>query len=548
MNTITLVTSGRNSWPPFFLIIISLLISFFLCSCSSGGGNGDTTAPTATVTTNAPALPNAALVPESTVITVLFSESMDTSAGALQLGGEMASESNGGIWSTTANSNDTLTISPSSAWFGSPGRSLTIDALDLAGNALSTLYLSYDIYRGTVYYVDASQPDDLGDGLTPATARQSLANALADATTPATLLVKAGTFASGTSLTLREGVSLYGGYNTDFSQRAPATLVTTIQSTSAGARNAGNRMFYSAIYGTGSTTPISNDTIIDGFTLRGPVTGSGPSYAVILENAANPTLQNNVIHGGGSDNNSTGIYVLQASPLIQKNRIHGGDGAIIGSNSYGMTLAISSATVINNEIYGGGSLTSTGSTYGITLTDASPTLRNNTIHGGISDPVIAPASYAISSSGTSHPFVQNNILMSKAGTYAICYVESGNAQPEIFQNNSFFQCDVMYWDDDLGCMGNAFCTTLDELNAMADIAGGLSGNVIADPLLADIDGPDDDLYTMDDNDWHFSMTSPVEVTGGGLNGIDEGWSFTTDMDDIARPASGTPWAIGAYEP
>jgi len=535
-----------------FLLSMACLV---LSACG-GGGSTDSTAPTAVVTTSATATSDPGLIPTDAVITITFSESMDTRAGSWRLGGDLAGESNGGVWNMTRMWNNTLTIRPAASWFASPDRTLTVDARDLAGNALATLHLNFDVYRGTLYYVDASQPDDAGDGLTPATARQSLVNAVSSATTPATMLVNAGTYASGTSVILREGISLYGGYNANFSQREPATQVTTVKSTSAGARNAGNIKFLVAVYGDGSTTPITNTTFIDGFTLMGTSFGSGPTYAVLLENDANPTLQNNLIHGGGNrvidstvnplDTNA--IVITLAAPLIQKNRIHGGFGASSSSHSASaVTLTQSSARVINNLIYGGGDLTSTGSTYGITLTDASPILRNNTIHGGLSNPENLTPSYAITSSGTSHPVVQNNILISKAGTNAICYVESGNAQPQDLQNNSFYQCDVMYWDDDVACMGMAFCTSIDALQSMADITGGLSGNVIADPMLADFDGADDDPLTLNDNDWHFSATSPVEVTAGGLNGIDAGWTFTADMDGVTRPASGSPWSMGAYQ-
>jgi hypothetical protein len=71
-----------------------------------------------------------------------------------------------------------------------------------------------------------------------------------------------------------------------------------------------------------------------------------------------------------------------------------------------------------------------------------------------------------------------------------------------------------------------------------------------DPLFADIDGADNDINTMDDNDWHLSAGSPASVTAGGLNGLDQNpaWTFTTDKDGVTRPASGNPWSIGAYEP
>jgi hypothetical protein len=50
------------------------------------------------------------------------------------------------------------------------------------------------------------------------------------------------------------------------------------------------------------------------------------------------------------------------------------------------------------------------------------------------------------------------------------------------------------------------------------------------------------------DDWHLSASSPTAVTTGGLNGIDQGWSFTTDYDGVTRPASGNPWSMGAFEP
>lgn len=78
-------------------------------------------------------------------IVVKFSESMLTSS--LQLSGLMATQSNGGTWSSTK---DTLTISPASSW-KSGSQSLTVSATDLVGNQADTI--------NAVYTVDALSPN-----------------------------------------------------------------------------------------------------------------------------------------------------------------------------------------------------------------------------------------------------------------------------------------------------------------------------------------------------------------------------------------------------
>ncbi len=135
-----------------FSVLILCLI-FYSCSISSevttpidgGNGNtgGDTTAPTASVSPV-----SGSAISSTTSVIITFNESMDKAT--LVLGGNMASESDGGIWSSKAlffitSVDDTLTISPSTAWTGGSGRTLTVDCDDLAGNPLSTLSLSYTV-------------------------------------------------------------------------------------------------------------------------------------------------------------------------------------------------------------------------------------------------------------------------------------------------------------------------------------------------------------------------------------------------------------------
>jgi hypothetical protein len=100
-----------------------------------GTGGTDMTSPTATVD------PTTVTLGKTAAITIAFSESMDTAT--LVLDGALGDESDGGVWSMNNAANDTLTLSPTSSWTSGPGRNLTVDAADLAGNALAPLARSY---------------------------------------------------------------------------------------------------------------------------------------------------------------------------------------------------------------------------------------------------------------------------------------------------------------------------------------------------------------------------------------------------------------------
>ncbi|MFW5689395.1 MAG: choice-of-anchor Q domain-containing protein, partial [Spirochaetota bacterium] len=64
-------------------------------------------------------------------------------------------------------------------------------------------------------------------------------------------------------------------------------------------------------------------------------------------------------------------------------------------------------------------------------------------------------------------------------------------------------------------------------------------NITGDPLFVDIDGADDDIDTLDDNDWHLTAGSPAADAGAELSA-----DYVTDHDEVPRTV---PWSIGAYE-
>jgi len=533
----------------------------------------------------------------ATPVVVIFDETMDTNNAFYSVAGTMAGESDGGVWSSTNTTNDTLTILPANGhWAPSLERSMVINARDSSGNPAAEITLTLDVHTGTLYFVNAAAADNSGSALSPSTAVQSIQTAISIAAMPATIVVSEGmyTFDSSVSgsITLVEGVSVFGAYNANYSDRNPAIYVSTLSDIASINLN-------SVIYA--NSADITNATVVDGFTIIG-TPNSENSYAVRLEDGASPTIQNSVIYAGDS-NHSYGVYIWDAAPLIINNNIDGGTGyngygiyisfhsspQIIGNTVYGGNVILnargiynggfSTATIQGNSISGGGGsshsegVRNEGSTPDIynNIIDggnginwsagiynvhvSSPVIRNNTINGGSS----SGEAFGIVTRDGAAPVLQNNIIFTRIGANSFCVYEnefSINSTVDTMQNNNLFACNTAYRDAEGGCAGNAdgdddpTTCNLTETNSLLDIPGGVSDNLAEDPLLFNISGNDGDIHTMNDNDWHLSPSTPMTVIEGGLNGRDQSpeWGFTVDMDGTDRPASGTPWGLGAYEP
>jgi len=358
----------------YHITVCVLSLSLVGCGGGGGGGGGDTGI---TADTTAPALlsqsPAGRLLKTDTAISIHFDESIDTAS--FTLGGSLAAESGGGVWSQTDVIDDTLTITPTTNWSVDTGRSLVINLKDLAGNPMAELTLGHDVYSGTLYYVSSAATDDSGDGLTPATAKQTIMAAITDAAPPATVVVNAGDYLvsntpTDTRVQLMEGVSLYGGYSTDFSERTPGSSVITDQSTLVADQN--NPNF--AVLG---NEGITSATLVDGFTLQGSIQ-TGPEYtsAIRMRFSAAPVVQNNTIHGGSGGVATYSMYNNASSPLVQYNTIHGGNG----SNTSGMWNRDSTPLVQHNTIHGGNG---SNSSSGMLNTASSPLVQHNTIHGAM---------------------------------------------------------------------------------------------------------------------------------------------------------------------
>jgi hypothetical protein len=99
----------------------------------------------------------------SDTIVITYTESMDTAS--LGGAGTLWSESDNGVWSTTTNTDDTLTLSPASSWTSGAG-TLDITADDLVGNT-SVVNLSYNVDADGDGYVVPADCDDTAATINP---------------------------------------------------------------------------------------------------------------------------------------------------------------------------------------------------------------------------------------------------------------------------------------------------------------------------------------------------------------------------------------------
>jgi hypothetical protein len=250
------------------------------------------------------------------------------------------------------------------------------------------------------------------------------------------------------------------------------------------------------------------------------------------------------------------MYNALSGTLVEANTIYGGDGI---TDSYGMfttATASVSPTIQNNIIHGG----SAQRTRGLIEFHTASRIRNNIIYSG-SGSIWSRGIHVDGELIASTPHIDNNIILGcPFAVESQCIYESvntGSAAPASLRNNNLFNCMVPYFDVDAGCTGNADGDANDqtcaiaEINILADVPlGSKGGNIDLNPNFVNLNGGDGNINTTADNNWYFSGSSPAGITAGGLNGRDEipAWNFVTDKDNLVRPASATPWSMGAFEP
>jgi hypothetical protein len=489
----------------------------------------------ATVTPN-----NGSKISNAEQIVIIFNESIDTNT--LDLKGSMASVSDGGIWSTTTELDDTLTISTTTGWPLGTATNLSVTVSSLLGIPLTTLNLIYEVVPHTLYVRD-SDGDDNNPG-TDALPYKNIRAAIAAATiSPANIHVAEGNYTEH-NLAMVEGVSLYGGYDgTDWNNRDTSNC-PTIVTDSIASGDSGLVPHTVFLIGDG----IGNTTVIDGFTIEGG--GGDKSSAILIAGDStyrnsSPIIQNNILNGGNGSARTYAILNTNSSaPLIQNNIIFGGKDT---QRSVGIENSQSFTPIIrNNVIHGGVAIQTTRAIDNFYDVNAA-VIQNNTIYSGI-----APDSKGILYGINAAPAnIENNIIF--GGTY--CIYESVSDDPGVLRNNNLSACTTLYGDHDSGqhfdtiCdpsgnFGNSDCSITLNTPIGTDNSD-VYIDAVTDTEFADFDGLDNDVNTVADNDWHLTISSPVELR---TEALDLSPLFNFDKDGIVRTGNGTTgWSRGAYE-
>ncbi|MEN6584266.1 MAG: choice-of-anchor Q domain-containing protein, partial [Armatimonadota bacterium] len=240
-----------------------------------------------------------------------------------------------------------------------------------------------------IIHVDSNASDDSGDGFTWETAKKTVQGALDAAFFDDQVWVKTGTY--NESITMPNGVALYGGFTGTEDQRSPKVNVTTIDGGSA----------YRTIF------VSDTSAIIDGFTIAGDCIGVYCSLgdctisnnniiaddAGIYSDICNVSILNNTVTA--TDGN--GIYCYSGNSVVVNNLVMDCGSVGVWTTSYGCASDIVNNTLIANsvglriDVFGNSNITVTNniiafnSSYGINYNyyggNTPPTLSHNCVSG-----------------------------------------------------------------------------------------------------------------------------------------------------------------------
>jgi len=447
-------------------------------------------------------------------------------------------------------------------------------------------------------YVRASAVDDSGDGsrLRPKKSIQSAINA---APGPIAIRIAEGVY--NEALTMKAGVSLYGSYKSDFSERynpglghdtmivdprtvggefdsGPATILfqninaddveTTIDrlvvqsalvesGTSAVALRALNSKKITiassnlqgrlcdtsaAVYVDAADVAITNSDI--------SANGKSTSYGLFYQGRSNMVVSRNRINAGTQKAvAAAGILDFSSSTVvITGNHIEGGRTSpdFRANNSYGLNIVVLSPTrlVANNTIYAGRGYRHT---HGIRIagetanSTGSVMIRNNTISGGAAE--LAATGITLGSDIAGMVNIDNNLIFTEPVTVIDernCIKETyASSTPRTLRNNNFFECIGLYIDNQKhpACGSLGFCTTAAQINDMMGVG---AANISVS-------------VTFGAN--YRISAAPLLVAEFGINATTLGWGYLDDKDGRTRklpispqpPGRNSGWSMGAYE-
>lgn len=406
------------------LCIAATAILFGACSKRGSSGSG--------VSTGSISPANDSFIADSQTITVTFADSMDISS--LVLGGAMASETLGALWS----GDSSFTLTPMSTWSEGVDRSLTISGKTSAGVDITPLTLNYDVVICDTYVTPMGSDANPGTSASP---KLTIASAISAAPAAGTVCVAEGTYSVSTATTLTAGIKIYGGFKSgDWLTNDPSVYpsIVTDTRTSGGTSTNPNKVFFASgnlsngllagfivnggggSYSSAFATNNAYYLVLKQNTLNGGSGSTGSRGAFLYLDAINEMILKRNTINGGTGGSSAGVYLMSSSATVADNTILAGSGTNnygvyldvatsgsitgnyvsggTGTNSHGLYVSISNDTISGNTFWGG---SGTANSYGVYVTNSTapyPTLTGNTVFGGA-----APTStgiYVVSANAT----------------------------------------------------------------------------------------------------------------------------------------------------
>lgn len=212
------------------------------------------------------------------------------------------------------------------------------------------------------------------------------------------VIIKRGSHTVGDSVTLHEGVSIFGGYSADYTTR---TYVTPVE------RSTTNPAVLTFAAGTGMTVTAASgkQSVIEGVTLTRSASSATPvitvgngakpviRYTTITTMGRGPALQSNygsprisdcVITGGAATEKSVGAYFYGGAPYLERNDIRSGNTSAGYSEAYALRFEDDSyPDLYLNTITAGIASGTKSASYGVYLDfGCRPLIVGNTISGG----------------------------------------------------------------------------------------------------------------------------------------------------------------------
>lgn len=189
---------------------------------------------------------------------------------------------------------------------------------------------------------------------------------------------------SSSILLTEDNISVFGGYNDDFTERDPYTYTTTIVDTNpsiGGSYGTDLEVKAPVVFNGTAAAAISRFTYFDGFDIYAP--NVDYSAGIEIKGESNPTISNNSIIG--SDTNSANSYCVvilgSSKPMLQWNTIYAGGNSGTTNKATGIFIDNTITTSLNTEIIENTILSgNTNTFYGISVKGtASHNIINTTI-------------------------------------------------------------------------------------------------------------------------------------------------------------------------